>query len=423
MLVIMAQRGLEVAALRSYGVVMSGRVVIVGGGLAAGTVATQLREGGHDGSITVFTDEPRPPYERPPLSKDLLLGKGTEEKALVQQPEWYAENDVELHTDTAVTSLDVAAREVVAGADRTPYDHLVLATGSRPRHLRLADESGAPVVYLRTMEDSRRIKAALVAGTRIGIVGGGWIGLEVASAARNADAEVTLVESLEQPLLRVLGPEVATIFAELHREHGVDLRLGASLTGISRDGERGVLEIADSEPVPCDLIVVGIGIEPVTELATAAGLTVDNGIRTDDRLRTSSRDVYAAGDVANADHPVLGRPVRVEHWDTAIQHGKVVARNILGEETKADALPYFFTDQYDLGMEYVGSPGPDGYDSVVLRGDTEGRVFTAWWLRGELVVAGMHANDWDAIADVRRIVGAHVDVDALRDESRALGDV
>jgi 3-phenylpropionate/trans-cinnamate dioxygenase ferredoxin reductase subunit len=401
---------------------MSGRVVVVGGGLAAGTLVTQLREGGHDGSITLFTDEPRPPYERPPLSKDLLLGKSTEEKAFVQQEEWYAENDVALHTDTAVTSLDLAAREVVAGADRTPYDHLVLATGSRPRHLRMADESGAPVVYLRTMEDSRRIKAALTAGTRIGIVGGGWIGLEVASAARNADAEVTLVESLEQPLLRVLGPEVATIFAGLHREHGVDLRLGASLTGIARDGEGAALQVAGSDPVACDLVVVGVGIEPVTELATAAGLTVDNGIRTDDRLRASSRDVYAAGDVANADHPVLGRPVRVEHWDTAIQHGKVAARNILGEEARADALPYFFTDQYDLGMEYVGSPGPDGYDRVVLRGDTEGRVFTAWWLRGGLVVAGMHANDWDAISDVRRIVGTELDGDRLADESVPLSE-
>src|SRR6478609_2346005 len=261
------------------------------------------------------------------------------------------------------------------------------------------------------MEDSRRIKAALTAGTRIGIVGGGWIGLEVASAARNADAEVTLIESLEQPLLRVLGPEVATIFAGLHREHGVDLRLGASLTGISLAGERAVLDLADAEPVTCDLIVVGIGIEPVTELAQAAGLTVDNGVRTDDRLRTSTRDVYAAGDVANADHRVLGRPVRVEHWDTAIQHGKVAARTILGEDAHADALPYFFTDQYDLGMEYVGSPGPEGYDRVVLRGDTESRVFTAWWLRDGLVVAGMHANDWDAIADVRRIVGLSLDAD------------
>jgi NADPH-dependent 2,4-dienoyl-CoA reductase/sulfur reductase-like enzyme len=329
---------------------------------------------------------------------------------------------VDLRTDTAVTSLDLAAREVVAGADRTPYDHLVLATGSRPRHLRMADESGAPVVYLRTMEDSRRIKAALTAGTRIGIVGGGWIGLEVASAARNADADVTVVESLEQPLLRVLGPEVATIFAGLHREHGVDLRLGATLKGIESQGNGGVLDLADDDPVACDLVVVGVGVEPVTELASAAGLTVDNGIRTDDRLLTSSRDVYAAGDVANADHPVLGRPVRVEHWDTAIQHGKVAARNILGEEAHADALPYFFTDQYDLGMEYVGSPGPDGYDRVVLRGDTDGRVFTAWWLREGLVVAGMHVNDWDAIADVRRIVGLTVEGDRLADEKVPLGD-
>ena len=403
---------------------MSGRVVVVGGGLAAGTLVTQLREGGHDGPITLFTDESHPPYERPPLSKDLLLGKGTEDKALVHEEGWYAEHDVDLRTRTPVTSLDLAAREAVSGADRTPYDHLVLATGSRPRRLRTADESGAPAVYLRTMEDSRRIKSGLQAGARIGIVGGGWIGLEVASAARQADAEVTLVESLEQPLLRVLGPEVATIFAGLHREHGVDLRLGASLTGIAGEDGKAVLHLAEGDPVSCDLVVVGVGIEPVTDLAGAAGLTVDNGIRTDDRLRASSRDVYAIGDVANADHPVLGRPVRVEHWDTAIQHGKVAARNILGEEATADALPYFFTDQYDLGMEYVGSPGPDGYDRVVVRGHRDGdRVFTAWWLRDGQVVAGMHANDWDAIDDVRRIVGRHVDGDRLADESVDLGDL
>ena len=401
----------------------NGRVVVVGGGLAAGTLVTELRKGGHDGPITLFTDEPRAPYERPPLSKDLLLGKGTEEKAFVHEESWYAENDIDLHTGSAVTSVDVATHEVVTGGDRASYDHLVLATGSRPRHLRIADESGAPVVYLRTMEDSRRIKSALTAGTRIGIVGGGWIGLEVASAARNADAEVTLVESLEQPLLRVLGPEVSAIFAGLHREHGVDLRLGASLRGISRAGEGAVLELADGDPVACDLVVVGIGVEPVTELATAAGLAVDNGIRTDDHLRTGSRNVYAAGDVANADHPLLQRPVRVEHWDTAIQHGKVVARNILGEQAEHTELPYFFTDQYDLGMEYVGSPGPDGYDRVVVRGIRDGdRVFTAWWLRDGRVVAGMHANDWDAISDVRRIVGTIVDGDRLADEKVPLSE-
>ncbi len=402
---------------------MSDRVVVVGGGLAAGTCVTELREGGHDGPIVAFAEEPHVPYERPPLSKDLLLDKGTEDDALVHEQAWYAEHDVDLRTGTAVTSVDLAAREVVAGTDRTPYDHLVLATGSRPRRLRLADESGAPVAYLRTLEDSRRIRSALTAGARIGIVGGGWIGLEVASAARNADAAVTLVESLEQPLLRVLGAEVAGIFAGLHREHGVDLRLGAALTGIDRDGEGAVLTLADGEQVPCDLVVVGVGVEPVTDLAAAAGITVDDGIRTDSRLRTSARDVYAAGDVANADHPVLGRPVRVEHWDTAIQHGAVAAATILGQERHAEKLPYFFTDQYDLGMEYVGSPGPDGFDRVVVRGDTAGRVFTAWWLRGDRVVAGMHANDWDAIDDVKRLVGSTVEPDRLADESVALADL
>ncbi len=402
---------------------MSDRVVIVGGGLAAGTCVTELREGGHDGPVVVFAEEPHVPYERPPLSKDLLLGQGTEDDALVHEQAWYDEHDVEVRTGTAVTSLDLAAREVVAGADRTPYDHLVLATGSRPRRLRLADESGAPVAYLRTLEDSRRIKSALTAGARIGIVGGGWIGLEVASAARNAEAHVTLVESLEQPLLRVLGAEVGGIFAGLHREHGVDLRLGAGLSGIDRDGDGAVLTLADGDRVECDLVVVGVGIEPVTDLATAAGITVDDGIRTDARLRTSARDVLAAGDVANADHPVLGRPVRVEHWDTAIQHGKVAAATILGRERQAEKLPYFFTDQYDLGMEYVGSPGPDGFDRVVVRGDTAGRVFTAWWLRGDDVVAGMHANDWDAIDHVRRLVGSSVPADRLADESVELADL
>ena len=267
------------------------------------------------------------------------------------------------------------------------------------------------------------MKEQLTKGHRIGIIGGGWIGLEVAAAARNADAEVTILESLDQPLLRVLGPDVAAIFAALHREHGVDLRTSAHVTGIERSGEGALVTLAEGNPVRCDLLVVGVGVEPVVEPAGAAGLTIDNGIRTDAHLRTSDPHVYAAGDVANADHPRLGRPVRVEHWDTAIQHGKVAAANVLGNDTVADALPYFFTDQYDLGMEYVGSPGPDGFDRVVLRGDPAGLEFTAWWLRGDEVVAGMHANDWDAIDDVRRIVGTRVDPDRLADDDEALGDL
>ena len=402
---------------------MSGRVVVVGGGLAAGTFVTELREGGHDGPITLFTDEPRAPYERPPLSKDLLLGKATENDPLVHEAGWYDENDVDLHLGTRVTSLDLAAREVQAGGETHGYDDLLLATGSRPRRLAVADESGAPVAYLRTLEDALALKDRLTAGTRIGIVGAGWIGLEVAAAARNADAEVTVLETLGQPLLRVVGPEVGEIIARLHREHGVDLRTGIGITGIERSGDGALVHLREGNPLRCDLLVVGIGVEPVVEPAGAAGLTIDNGIPTDARLLTSDPYVRAAGDVANVDHPRLGRPVRVEHWDTAIQHGKVAAANVLGRDTMADALPYFFTDQYDFGLEYVGNPGPDGFDRVVLRGDPASYAFTAWWLRGDEVVAGMHANDWDAIEDVRRIVGTRVAPDRLADENVALGDV
>ena len=384
---------------------MSGHIVVVGGGLAAGTTVTELREGGYDGPITLITEEPHAPYERPPLSKDLLLGKAGPDDALVHEEKWYADHDITLRTGTRATAIDLSAREVHVGDEAIPYDELVLATGSRARRLALADDSGAPVTYLRTLEDSLALKERLVEGTRIGIIGGGWIGLEVAAAARENGAEVTLLEALDQPLLRVLGDEVAAIFAGVHRAHGVDLRTGVHVTGIERSGDGATVVLAEGNPVHCDLLVVGVGVEPVVEPAGAAGLTIDNGIRTDAHLRTSDPHVWAAGDVANADHPTLGRPVRVEHWDTAVKHGTVVAANLLGQDTVHDALPYFFTDQYDLGMEYVGSPGPDGFDRVVVRGDTEGPAFTAWWLRGDEVVAGMHVNDWDAIDEIRRVVG------------------
>jgi 3-phenylpropionate/trans-cinnamate dioxygenase ferredoxin reductase subunit len=228
-----------------------------------------------------------------------------------------------------------------------------------------------------------------------------------------------------QPLHAVLGDEVAALFADLHRAHGVDLRTGVTLGGI-RGTANGAEVDVDGDTVTVDRLLVGIGAVPDVHLAEGAGITVENGVRTDARLRTSADGVYAAGDVANADHPVLGHPLRVEHWDTAIQHGKVVAANLLGKETEHDALPYFFTDQYDLGLEYVGNPGPEGFDRVVVRGTTggdDGGQFTAWWLRGPKVVAGMHVNDWDAIDQVRRVVGSEVDADRLADESVDLADL
>jgi 3-phenylpropionate/trans-cinnamate dioxygenase ferredoxin reductase subunit len=397
------------------------RIVIVGGGLAAGTAVTSLREGGFDGEIVLFADEPHVPYERPPLSKSYLMGKDPAEKAHVQAREWYDDHHVDLRTGTPVTAVDPRGHTVTAGDETVSFDRLLLATGARPRHLGIADDSGAPVTYLRTLDDSTALREQLQPGKRVVIIGGGWIGLEVASAAREAGSEVVVLEALEKPLLRVLGPEVADIFAGLHTEHGVDLRTGVQVTGIAGDG---TVTLGDGSTVAADHLVVGVGVAPVTELAGAAGLTVDNGIRVDAQLRTSAPDVFAAGDVANADHPVLGHPVRVEHWDTAIKHGRVAAANLAGGSERADALPYFFTDQYDFGMEYVGNPGPEGYDRVVVRGHRDGdRVFTAWWLRGDLVVAGMQANDWDAIGDVRRLVGQHVDAAGLEDEATPLGEV
>jgi 3-phenylpropionate/trans-cinnamate dioxygenase ferredoxin reductase subunit len=384
---------------------MSAPIVVVGGGLAAGTLVTQLRERGHDGPVVLLTEEAHPPYERPPLSKDLLLGKGEPEDAAVHERAWYADHGVDLRTGTAVTAIDLTERRVEAAGEWLDYDTLVLATGARPRHLAMADESGVPVVYLRTLDDSLALRAHLTEGNRIGIIGGGWIGLEVASAARQRGAEVTVLESLDLPLLRVLGPDVARVFADLHREHGVDLRTGVEVTAITPSGDGATVALGDGRALDVDVLVVGVGVQPATDLAEAAGLEVDNGIRTDSRLRTADEHVYAIGDVANVDHPMLGHPLRVEHWDTAIQHGKVLAATLTGTPAEASALPYFFTDQYDLGMEYVGNAGPEGYDRVVLTGDVPGRVFRAWWLRGATVVAGMHVNDWDAIDEIRRVVG------------------
>ncbi len=402
---------------------MSDRIVVIGGGLAAATAVTQLRESGFAGPVTLLAEEAHPPYERPPLSKSVLLGEKEPDSAIVKDPSWYAENDVELRTGTRVDRIDRAARRVHAGGEAFDYDRLLIATGARPRALALADDSGAPISYLRTIDDSTALRAMLRTSFRLGVIGGGWIGLEAAAAARTSRAEVTVLESLELPLVRVLGPEVAQVFAGLHREHGVDLRTGVEVTGIAANGDAVDVVLGTGETLTFDHLLVGVGVQPNTELAEAAGLVVDNGIRTDAHLRTSDDAIWAAGDVANADHPVLGRPLRVEHWDTAIQHGKVAAANLAGGDAVADALPYFFTDQYDFGMEYVGNAGPGGYDRVILRGDVPGRVFTAWWLSGNRVVAGMQANDWDAIDDVRRIVGREVDPGQLADEKMALGDL
>ena len=367
-------------------------IVVVGAGLAGATAVTELRDGGHDGPIVLLGAEEHPPYERPPLSKGYLLGNDPIESAFVHYPQWYAAHDVDLRTGTFVTDLDLDRHSVstLAGHD-LPYEKLLLATGSRPRRLALADESGVPTAYLRTIEDSDRIRAAFGPGNRIVIIGAGWIGLEVAAAARTAGCDVTVFEVAPLPLLRVLGPQVAQAFADLHRAHGVDLRLGTTVTATDLQG--------------ATLVVVGVGVIPDVALAGRAGLAVDNGVLVDATLRTNNPDVYAVGDIANQEHPVLGQRIRVEHWDTAIEQAKVAAHNLVGGQERYDRLPYFFTDQYDLGMEYVGHAVADERTEVVIQGDLTAGQWRAYWVAGGVVVAGMHVNDWEAIDEIRAQVG------------------
>ncbi|WP_454084203.1 NAD(P)/FAD-dependent oxidoreductase [Georgenia sp. Marseille-Q6866] len=398
-------------------------VVIVGGGLAAAKAVDGLRTGGFDGKLTIVGEEATAPYERPPLSKGYLMGNDERDSVLAHPASWYEDHDVELLLGTRATALDLTGHTVATSAGQVGYDRLVLATGCRPRYLPFAP-SGDTVGYLRTIEDSDRLHAQLRPGRRIVLIGGGWIGLEVAAVARTLGCDVVVLEACERPLQRVHGAEVAEVFADLHISRGVGLRTRVSVAGVEEEGGRATVRLADDSMVEADFVVLGVGALPDTSLAEEVGLLVDDGIVVDEWLRTSHPDVLAAGDVARAYHPRLRRRVRVEHWDTAVAHGKAVARSILGEGRPADRLPTFFTDQYDVGIEYVGDPGPEGYDHVLVRGDKDARVFTAFWLRRGQVVAGMHMNDWEATRHIRRIVTTgKVDLRALRDTRVPLGEI
>ena len=397
-------------------------IVIVGGGLAAANAVEELRAQGHVGSITLLGAEPHLPYERPPLSKGVLLGNDAPDSVFVHDQQWYDDHRIDVRTGTEVTAIDLDRQHVHAGGETIPYQRLLLATGARPRRLAVADDADVVASYLRTFEDSAVLKENLTG--HVLVIGGGWIGLEVASAARQAGAEVTVVEPMALPLLSVLGPRLAKVFADLHREHGVDLRLETGVDSIRRaDDGAAAVRLTDGHELRADLVVVGIGVQPVDDLAREAGLATDNGVLVDATLRSSDPHVFAAGDVARHDHPFLGRRIRVEHWDTAIHQGRAAARAMLGHDEPYTRLPYFFTDQYDLGMEYVGSADPEEVDEVVVRGDEEARVLTAFWLRGSTVLAGMHLNDWDAIDPIRALVGNQVSVDALRDADVPLDDL
>ena len=371
--------------------------VIVGGGLAAAKAAETLRSKAPDAAIVVLTSENELPYERPVLSKGYLLDNEERSSAFVHDQQWYDEQRIEVRRGATVTAIDPAAHQVtLRSRDTVGYGKLLLATGSEPRHLDLPGADAAGVLYLRNVEDADAIKASFDGKRPLVVVGGGWIGLEVAAAAREHDISVTVLELEELPLLAVLGKEVAQVFADLHTEHGVQLLTKTKLAGIdATDGTVTGVTTDTGRQIEAGTVVVGIGVQPRIELAQQAGLDTDRGVLVNASLQSSDPDIFAAGDIAEVDHPVLGRRVRVEHWAFANDSGPVAAQAMLGVEVSFGSRPYVFTDQYDLGMEYIGLVEPGQQVEVELSGDVPGRAFQARWKAEGRVAAAMHVNLWD----------------------------
>ncbi|MCC0579769.1 NAD(P)/FAD-dependent oxidoreductase [Streptomyces californicus] len=404
--------------------------VIVGAGLAGAKAAETLRAEGFTGRVILIGDERDHPYERPPLSKGYLEGKAERDSVFTHERPWYAGADVELHLGQPVTALDRYARTVQLG-DGTVihYDKLLLATGSEPRRLDIPGTDLAGVHHLRRLAHADRLRNVLAALGRdnghLVIAGAGWIGLEVAAAARGYGAEVTVVESEPTPLHQVIGPELGQIFTELHASHGVRFHFGARLTEITgQDGMVLAARTDDGEEHPAHDVLAAIGAAPRTALAEAAGLeTADRaqggGIAVDASLRTSDPHIYAAGDVAAASHPLLGARLRVEHWANALNGGPAAARAMLGQDVTYDRVPYFFSDQYDLGLEYSGWAPPGSYDEVIIRGDAGKREFIAFWLKDRRVLAGMNVNVWDVTETIQELIRGRrqLDPEALGDPS------
>jgi NADPH-dependent 2,4-dienoyl-CoA reductase/sulfur reductase-like enzyme len=419
------------------------RFVIVGGGLAGAKAAETLRAENFDGEIVLFGDEPVRPYERPPLSKGILLGKAERDSAFVHPADWYETNGVDLRTGVSIAAIDPRGHTVSFGGTTPPdplgqesgtfagatlpYDKLLLTSGASPRRLDIPGDTLDGIHYLRRLPDTDQLRAAFRAGARVVIIGAGWIGLETAAAARLAGCDVTVVEPQPVALYYQIGPELGAIFAALHQAHGVKFRFGETAAEFHGDaaGHVGSVLTSSGEILPADAVVVAIGAAPNIGLASAAGLEVSNGVVTDAAMRTSATDVFAAGDVANSYNPLLGMRVRVEHWANALHGGPAAARSMLGQEVSYDRVPYFFSDQYDLGMECSGLPSPGTYDQVVYRGDPSTLEFIAFWLSAGHVVAGMNVNVCDVTDDIQSLIRSARPADPARlaDQSIPLGEI
>ncbi|WP_411126445.1 NAD(P)/FAD-dependent oxidoreductase [Streptomyces sp. x-19] len=396
--------------------------VIVGGGLAGAKAAETLRAEGFGGRVIVIGDEGERPYERPPLSKQFLAGKADRDSVFVHEPDWYEQADVDLRLGQPAVHLDRAAKTVrLDDGTSVRYDRLLLATGAEPRRLDVPGADLAGIHQLRDLAHAEQLREVLAKAGRdqgqLVIAGAGWIGLEVAAAARAYGAEVTIVEPEPTPLYRVLGPELGAVFRDLHAEHGVRFHFGARLTEIvGQDGMVVSVRTDDGDEHPAHALLVAVGAAPRTALAEAAGLDVvdragGGGIAVDAALRTSDPFIHAAGDVAAADHPLFDARLRVEHWANALNGGPAAARAMLGQDISYDRVPYFFSDQYDLGMEYSGYAPPGSYDQVVCRGDVGKREFIAFWLHEGRVLAGMNVNVWDVTEQIQQLIRSGTPLD------------
>ena len=404
------------------------RFVIVGGGLAGAKIAEALRDRDFDGEITVLSEEDHLPYERPPLSKEFFAGKKTLPEFTVHDGEWFRDHHIDLRPGTTATAIDPAAHTVsLPDGSTISYDKLALATGSRSRRLDIPGSDAEGVHYVRTVDQAAALLRTLAADKKLVVVGAGWIGLEIAASARGFDVEVTVLEHAGLPLESTLGPEMGEVFAALHRQNGVDLRTGTDVTAISVDGGHASgVTLIDGTVIPADAVLIAVGALPNTELASEAGIDVDNGVLVDAGLQSSDPDVVAVGDIAAAQHPILNARIRVEHWANALNQPETAAETMLGRPAEYVRMPYFFTDQYDLGMEYVGHAPHGGYSRVVTRGDVDKREFLAFWLdSANKVLAGMNVNIWDAGDAIKELVASSrpVDPERLADPEIPLAEV
>ena len=404
---------------------MTDRTLVIAGASVAGAKAAEAaRASGFDGRVVLVGNERELPYERPPLSKAVLRGEAPPESARVHDDGYYAAHEIELLTGRTVQALDLGTgRVTLDGGENLPFSAVVLATGAEPRRLDLPGADLAGVHYLRELDDSLRLGDALRSAGRVAVVGAGWIGSEVAASARQLGAEVVMIDRAEVPLQRVLGHEIGEVFRSLHADNGVQLRSETGVVELRGTGRVEQIVLTDGAVEDADLVVVGVGVIPRVGLAEAAGLKVDDGVVVDEHLQASAPGVFAAGDVASAWHPHYRRRLRVEHWANALNQGLTAGTNAVGGSEAYTRLPYFFSDQYDLGMEYVGHGSPD--DDVVIRGNRDEREFIAFWQRDGAVTAAMNVNVWDVVEDLKAIVagGRAVDATRLADPSVDLADL